>query len=528
MITGGALIDGTGSPARPATVVVEDGRVRVLPPDAAPRSRQEIDARGLVVCPGFVDIHTHSDLSLLAAPGADSKVRQGVTTEVVGNCGLGMAPTAAGTSTETRDQIRAAVGYLDVDPELDVRWTSVAEYLSAVEAASPALNVATLVPHLPVHASVVGFSEEPPTTAQIDRMCALVSEGLTQGAAGFSTGIAYTPLCFATDDEMLAIGQTVADAGGLFAWHVRDYGDGLVPSVEQALAVARKTGCRTQISHLAAVGRRNWGRVRDVLDMVERAWAEGLDVGVDAYPYLAGNAPLSQLLPDWAQTGDASRWQPALAEADIRRRVADAWATELALGWEDITVLLPDRPATDAPSAAALADERGRAPDEVVLDLLVAHGSSLDMIARGRSPRDLATVLRHPATVVASDGMALNPSGLTGEIPAHPRSYGCFPAYLTGDTAAADLPTAIQRCTQAPADRVGLSDRGRLADGMAADVLVVDLVRLSARATFDNPHQLAQGIDWVLVNGQVVHGPAGETTSGAGRVLRSHSGDPTS
>ncbi|MGH3657044.1 MAG: hypothetical protein ACRDUA_10310, partial [Micromonosporaceae bacterium] len=304
---------------------------------------------------------------------------------------------------------------------------------------------------------------------------------------------------------------------------VRDYADGLVPSVEQALSVARRTGCRTQISHLAAVGRRNWGRVRDVLDMVDEARANGVDVGVDAYPYLAGNAPLSQLLPEWAQAGDAGRWQPALAEPDVRRRVASAWATDLALGWEDITLLLPD----NAPTVAELADQRDQAPAEVALDLLVAYGSSLDMIARGRSPQDLATVLHHPATVVASDGMALSPSGITGEIPAHPRSYGCFPTYLTRDPVA-DLPAAIRRCTQAPADRVGLSGRGRLADGMAADVLVVDVARLSARATFDDPHQVADGIDWVLVNGQVVHGPAGQTTSGAGRVLRSGTGEPTS
>jgi N-acyl-D-aspartate/D-glutamate deacylase len=284
VLAGGTLVDGTGAAPRRADVVVRDGLVdAVVAPGNAPPGLDLVDVTGRLVCPGFVDIHTHSDLTLLSNPLAHSKVRQGVTTEVVGNCGLGVAPIGFGVDPTA---LRGALAYLDLDPAVRLTWRTVAEYLDVVAAHRPSPHVATLVGHVPVRAAVLGFDDRPATTAEIDLMCALVAEALDDGALGLSTGLVYPPLRAARTDELRALAQVVADHDALFAWHLRDYADDLLASAAEAVGIAELTGARTQISHLSSIGARNWGRVNDVLDM-----ATG-DLAFDIYPYLAGNAPL--------------------------------------------------------------------------------------------------------------------------------------------------------------------------------------------------------------------------------------------
>lgn len=503
-MTGGLVVDGTGAPGRPATVVVRDGRVAAVG-GAAPRDVPHVDVTGKVVCPGFVDIHTHSDLTLLSDPRALSKVHQGVTTEVVGNCGLGV------TGPERAD-LRAAVSYLDLDPSVAWPWTDLAGYLGAVTAARPGVNVAALVGHLVLRAIVCGFGDRAATAFELDTMRGLLRDALDAGAVGVSTGLVYAPLPFAREDELVALAEVTAAAGRIFTWHVRSYDDGLVDSVAQAVGVARRTGCRTQISHLAAVGRRNWGAVRHALDLVDAANADGADVGVDIYPYLHGNAPLAQLLPAWAQEGGPAAWVPRLADDRVRARIRDGWR-DRPTTWDEITISWT---ATPSPALGfTIADLGG---DEAALDLLATLGTGVMMTAGGRSDDDLRAVLAHPAAVVASDGQALDPGGVTGAGVPHPRSYGTFPRYLT--RYATDLPDAVRRCTSAPAARVGLADRGVLRAGAPADVVVFDPDHLTDRATFTAPHQFAGGVDLVLVNGAVTVEGGEHTGTRAGRVLR--------
>jgi N-acyl-D-amino-acid deacylase len=503
-LTGGLVIDGTGAPGRYATVLVRDGRIAAVGDDL-PSDVRHVDVSGRVVCPGFVDIHTHSDLTLLSDPRALSKVHQGVTTEVVGNCGLGVA------APEEPD-LRAAVSYLDLDPAVAWTWSDLAGYLDAVAAAGPGVNVAALVGHLALHAQVCGFGDAPAAAAELDTMRGSLRDALAAGAVGLSTGLVYAPLPFVADDELVALAEVTAAAGKIFTWHVRSYDDGLVDSVAQAVSVARRTGCRTQISHLAAVGRRNWGAVRHALDLVDAANADGFPVGVDIYPYLHGNAPLAQLLPAWAQKGGAEAWTPRLRERDVRARIRAEWLGRPTT-WDEITVSWTARP---SPALGRTIAELGG--DEAALDLLADRGPGVMMTAGGRSDDDLRTVLAHPSAVVASDGQALDPDGVTGAGLPHPRSYGCFPRYLT--RYASDLPDAIRRCTSAPAARVGLADRGVLREGVPADVVVFDPARLADTATFTDPHSFAAGIDLVLVNGAVTVDGGGHTGTRAGRVLR--------
>jgi N-acyl-D-aspartate/D-glutamate deacylase len=503
LLTGGTVVDGTGGPAFVADILVQDGRIRLNPPPAAAAERR--DVTGLVVSPGFVDIHTHSDLTLLSDPRGLSKVHQGVTTEVVGNCGLGVG-------APPHDDLRAAVSYLDLDPAVEWAWSDLTGYLRAVSDREPGLNVATFAGHLPLHATVCGYGDEPAGEAQIDRMCGLLRDALDAGAVGLSTGLVYAPLPYVHEDELLALAGVVAATGKLFAWHVRNYDDGLIESVAQAVRVARATGCRTQISHLAAIGRRNWGKVRAALDLVEAA---GADVGVDIYPYVHGNAPLSQLLPARAQEGGAGVWAVRLHDAAVRAAIRTAWR-DRPTTWAEIAISRGPHE-YEGRTVRELADEHGVSGDDLVLDLLAEHGAEVMMTAGGRSEDDLRAVLTHPATVVASDGQALDPAGVTGTGVPHPRSYGCFPRYL--DRYGTDLPDAIRRCTAAPAARVGLTDRGVLRDGAPADVVVFDPGRLKDRATFPRPHQFADGIELVLVNGVPTVERGAHTGARGGEVL---------
>ncbi|WP_433077061.1 N-acyl-D-amino-acid deacylase family protein [Dactylosporangium sp. CA-052675] len=503
------MLDGTGAPGITADVLIRDGVVAAVGP-CLPAEAPVFDATGRIVCPGFVDLHTHSDLTLLSGPEARSKVHQGVTTEVVGNCGLGVAPLPPGADVEG---IRQAVSYLDLDPAIGWPWRDLSGYLAAVRAARPSVNVAALVGHVPLHASVCGFDDRPATAAELDRMRGLLADALGEGALGLSTGLVYPPLTYAREDELVALARVVAGAGAVFTWHVRSYDDGLLDSVAQAVRVARATGARTQISHLAAVGRRNWGAVRGALDLVDAANAGGCEIGVDIYPYVHGNAPLSQLLPAWALEGGAAAWAPRLRDPAVRARIRRAWL-DRPTGWDELTVSWTSRGDADPVVGRTLADLGGA---DATLDLLAELGAGAMMTAGGRSEDDLRTVLSHPAAVVASDGLALDPGGVTGAGVPHPRSYGCFPRYLS--RYATDLPDAVRRCTSEPARRIGLPGLGVLRPGAPADVVVLDPATIADTATFTAPHQLATGIDLVLVGGAPTVERGTHTGRRAGRVL---------
>lgn len=523
VLTGGLLIDGSGeAPPRQADLLLRDGRLaRIAEPGTLSSAGDEVrDVSGSVVCPGFVDIHAHSDLTLLSVPEAYSKVHQGVTTELVGNCGLAVAPLPAGSDVGA---IRKAVSYLDLDPAVPLSWQDTGGHLDAIAARRPSVNVATLTGHLPLRASVVGFADRAPTPAEQRVMQELLADSFAQGSLGLSTGLVYAPLCYAADEELAGLARVVAEHDRLFAWHVRDYGDDLVPSVEQALRTGERTGCRVQISHLTAVGRRNWGSVRRALDLVDAARDRGLVVGVDIYPYLFGNAPLAQVLPAWSQEGGADAMAVRLRNDDVRAGIRAEWQHR-ALGWDELTIShVPDDSPATALVGQSIAAAAGKADaDGFVLDLLAELGTSVLIVAGGRSEDDLRAVLDHPAAVVASDGLSLDPNGVTGAGAPHPRSYGCFPRFLARYAlrSGSGVTRAIAQCTSLPARVAGLPDRGVLREQSPADLVVYSPDRLTDRATFDEPQQYPDGIDLVLVGGRPVVDAGKHTGDRPGTVIK--------
>lgn len=380
-----------------------------------------------------------------------------------------------------------------------------AGYLARVDEARPAMSIAALAGHLPIRVSAVGLLERPPTDDELAEMARLLDQALRDGAVGLSLGLMYPPSAYAAEEELVALARVVAQHDALLSVHMRDYGDHLTAAVGEVLRVAERAGCRLQISHLAAVGRRNWGAVHDALAQVDEARDRGADVMVDIYPYLAGSTNLSQVVPRWAVDGGLEGLRRRLADPVNRQRIAEAMASR-AVGWDEI--MLSDVPwaaELAGRTVAELAIERRQEPTEVVFGLLA--GGDPGMVAFGRCEDDLRTVLCHPASLIGSDGIAVDPGGAGVPGLPHPRYFGAYPGlferYVRKESLLA-VEDAVRRCTSGPADRARLADRGRLLPGARADVVVLDLDTVAERSTYLEPRRAPEGVERVYAGGALV------------------------
>ena len=516
----GFVVDGSGRPGFHADVAIRGSLISEIGNLKDTSALEVIDCAGMVVAPGFIDIHTHSDLALISNPLAQSKIRQGVTTEVVGNCGFGVAPLPIGVNLEN---LRAAVAYIDLDLSIKWDWNTVDEYLSYMESLKTSVNVATLVGHIPIHTAIVGYGKDEATRYQIEQMKDLLHEGLSAGAYGFSTGLNYSPISYASRDELYGFAEVVVKTNTIFAWHMRNYGDDLMKSVQEVVSIALETGARTQISHLVAVGERNWGAVARALDEIDKANSQGADISVDVYPYLAGNCPLSQLLPAWAQEGGDQVMKNRLVDTHVRSQVIKEWVDPL-VSWSEIQIssVIPGHEGLVGQSIADIAQATGKSADESALDLLAEMGNSVGIIAFGRSETDLISIFTHPQALIGSDGQSLDPLGITGSGSPHPRSYGCYPRLLSSyvGTHGITLERAIQMSTSAIAQKLQMSDRGEITVGSRADLVVFDASKIRDLSTFTSPHQYPQGIPFVMVNGELSVHNGEHTGARSGAVLR--------
>ncbi|MFB8117212.1 amidohydrolase family protein [Streptomyces sp. NPDC056465] len=516
LITGGSLLDGTGTGPRYADIGVRGGRiVHVGDPDPDAGASEVLDATGLTVTPGFIDLHSHADFSVLAQPDAEACLRQGVTTVVTGNCGLSPFPLAP-----DEDPAAGGPGTL-----AGAQWRDLDDFAEAVDAAAPALNIVPLVGHGALRAAAMGDARTVAGTAELDAMRAFLATAAEQGAFGLSTGLIYAPGSFAGTDEIIALATEAARRGLLYATHMRDEGDHLVQAVEEALLVARKSGVRLQISHLKAMGPANHGKVDTALGLIGAALAEGVDVACDVYPYTASSTRLTSRLPDWAMDGGSAGLLERLADPETRVRILDdlrpaVGRTFLPEGVV-IAMLGPGRYEDRVgDSIADIARDEKTEPAAAVLDVLAAHQGEVMIVNHAMAEADVDTVLRYPGSAVASDGWVLR---APGDGHPHPRNFGTFARVIGHYVRERDvlgLADAVRKMTSLPASRLPLTDRGTVAAGMVADLVVLDAAAVADLATYAEPWQYAVGTRHVLVAGEFVLRDGDTTGARPGRVLR--------
>lgn len=521
VLRGASVIDGLGGPRRPADVLIRAGRIAAVATPGTLTSARELDVSGMIVAPGFIDMHAHSDLAVLADPAHVSKVAQGITLEVVGQDGLGYAPVTDEVMAVTREQIAGWNG----TPDLDYSWRSIAEYLDEVDKGC-AVNVAVLVPHGTVRMNVMGTQSRPATPAELEEMRSIVAQGLADGAMGMSTGLTYTPGMYASDEELVHALAAVREVGGYYCPHHRNYGVQVVEGYKACIDIALQAEVPLHLAHCHINFPQNRGRAGEVLSAIDGAVAAGVDLSLDAYPYLAGATYLAALLPSWTQEGGAEATAALLRDPDARARIlheVEVLGSDghhgVPMDWETIVISSTKHPAnahTVGLSLKELAAAQGVPPGELFADLLLADDFGTGCLVQVGNEENVQAVMRHEAHTVGSDGI------LVGDKP-HPRGWGTFPRFLghyVRELGVLSLEEAVLHATSRPARRLGLTDRGVIAEGNWADLVVFDPDRIGTRATYEDPKVLPDGIHYVFVNGVATIDAGVRTADLPGRSVR--------
>ena len=521
---GATVVDGTGAPGRRADVSVRDGRIAAIGPGAD--GARVVDADGLVLAPGFIDMHAHSDVQILARPDHLAKVSQGVTLEVVGQDGLSYAPVDDSTLDTLRGQL---AGWNDDPPGFDWNWRTVGEYLDRLDRGI-ACNAAYLLPQGTIRMLAVGYSDRPATESELDTMRMLVATGLAEGALGMSSGLTYTPGMYATTDELLALCEVVAAGGGYYSPHHRSYGEGALDAYAEMIDVSRWSGCPLHLTHATMNFPVNAGRADELLSLVDSALAAGMEVTLDTYPYLAGATYLSALLPSWAAEGGPWATLVRLSDVVTQERIRvdlEERGTDgnhgVPVDWSVITingVRLPGNAHLVGLSVAEAARRAGRPPAELYFDVLVAEKLGTSCLMHVGDEDNVRTIMRHRAHTGGSDGL------LVGDRP-HPRAWGTFPRYLghyVRELGVLGLEECVAHLTGRAARRLRLADRGLVRTGYVADLVLFDPATVAAQASYDDPRRPASGIPYVLVNGVPVIDDGHRTGALPGHSIRNSSG----
>lgn len=518
------IIDGTGAPRFRGDVRIEHGRIaEIAEPGTLPATGRVLDREpGLILAPGFIDMHAHSDLHLLTDPGHFAKVSQGITTEVLGQDGLSYAPIDDAALAVVRRQI---AGWNGNPADLDFSWRTVAEYLDRLDRGITP-NAAYLVPQGTLRLLVVGADQRAATPAEVERMQELLAQGLREGAVGMSSGLTYTPGMYADTGELAALCDVVAEFGGFYAPHTRSYGAGALEAYAEMIGLARTSGCAVHLTHATMNFGVNRGRAAEFLALVDAARADGCDITLDTYPYLPGSTTLSALLPSWAMSGGPDAALARLEDPEELARIAtnvDITGSDgchgVTVEWETIQlsgVANPELAEYSGRTVAEIAADRAMAPVEVFFDLLRRDQLATTILQHVGHEENVRAIMVHPAHMGGSDAL------LVGDRP-HPRAWGTFPRYLghyVRELGVLELEDCVHHLTGRPAARLRLRERGLIRTGYAADLVLFDPDTVVDTATFDNPKQQARGIRQVLVNGEFAIKNGAPTGNLAGRALR--------
>jgi len=525
VIRNGHIIDGTGSPWYAGDVAIRNGRIARIGSLADAPAARVIDAQGMVVAPGFIDMLGQSELSMLVNPHVPSKIFQGITTEITGE-GSSIAPLNARVLAADRP------GYAHYGVKAD--WTTFAEYFARLEKQGLGINLASYVGATQVRRVVIGDDNRAPTAAELERMKALVRDAMQQGAVGVSTSLQYAPAPYATTEELIALATEAARFGGIYASHMRSEGDTIDVALDEVFRIGREANIPVEIWHLKAAGKRNWGRMPEIVGRIEQARSSGVDVEADTYACPAWFNSFSAFVPPWVHDGGDAKMVARLKDPAMRARIrkdmendSSAWDNEwLEIpGPEAILVSVVENSKLmplQGKTIAEIAKEHQKDPIDTIFDLLI-EDPGMSVAVFGMSEQDITYALKQPWVSVDNDSQGTAPDGILGKEHPHPRSYGTFPRILrkyVREEKLLTLPDAIRKFSALPAQRMRLADRGVLKEGMRADVVVFDPNTIHDVATFENPNQLSVGMEYVFVNGIAVIDDGKMTNALPGKVLR--------
>lgn len=521
LIFGATVFNGLNEKGIEADVAIKEDSIALIGRIDPNQAKKVIDGRGLVLSPGFIDIHDHSDVQLLVNPKAESHAHQGITTLVSGNCGSSPFPLTGSLFDEERENLRRLYG-------LELTWSDLNGFFARLEKSGLALNYATLVGHGTIRAAVMGESSREPDEKEMARMKQFLKTALESGAFGLSTGLEYTPGSFAPTWELIELNRIVAEYHGLYATHLRDEGDRLIEAIEEAIQIGRQSGVKVQISHFKTAYRRNWPKLDQALQLIDQARQTGLDLALDRYPYIAASTSLNIYFPLWAREGGIEaflkRLQDKRYELELRNYLAEQ---EIKLGsWKEVlisSVTSESHRHLQGKTIAEAAEERGQDVFTFMRDLLVAEKGQVGMISFIMSEDNLKRILALPYTSIGCDGSTYAPHGILSRTKPHPRSYGSFPRFLgryVRDEKVCPLGQAIRRITALPAIRLGLKDRGIVAPGFKADLVLFDYIHLKDKATWTSPHAFPEGIVTVIVNGQPIIEEGKQKEIYPGKILK--------
>lgn len=521
VIKNGMILDGTGAQALKKDLGVVGGKIAAIDDLKTTTSDLIIDANGLVVSPGFIDIHTHTDTELIVNPKAESKILQGVTTEVSGNCGYSPFPLNDEDFSELNKNLFEKYGF-------HVTWRENTGFLEVLEEKTISINYATFTGHGSLRSYVIGRNDVQPMPDQLKEMKQVLARSMEHGSFGLSTGLEYAPSSYASTEELIELCKVVSNNNGLYATHMRNEDDRVEEAIQEALRISKKAEVSLQISHLKAANQSNWHKVDNLLEMIQHAAESGMPVKADRYPYIAYGTGLTTFLPLWSRQGSTDEILARLQDKNLLSKIkeyADSRSQRIG-GWDRVLIsacFTDKNKAWEGKSIEECADTFGKSPFEFIQNLLLEERNRVGIVGFAMDEDNLKKVLSSPLVMIGSDGSAVAPYGKLSEGKPHPRYYGTFPRVLgkyCREEKLFDLAAAVQKMTSMPAKKLGLQKRGIIAKGYYADLTIFNSKTVIDKATFVAPHQTPTGIEYVLVNGQLTVKKGKHAGASAGVVLR--------
>lgn len=522
LIRNARIVDGTGAPWIRGDIGIVKDEITAMDFKIEAEAAFTVDAQDMIVAPGFIDTHAHSDLRILKHPEEDYKIQQGITTCVLAPDGLSVAPITDDTERSIKQRVAGLYGtYVQ-----DWTWRTISDYLTEIEKNRPATNNLMSIAHGNVRAIAMGWDSRPPTTEELKKMRNIVQQGFDDGAGNLSTALILPPALYAGHAELVALTHVAAENGGFFAVHMRNESDTVVEALQEMIDVCKESGCPLHISHLKVGGKRNWGKSQEILNVIDQARLEGMDVTFDQYPYIAGCTMLDAVIPPWVHEGGIEKFLERLEDSTVREKIqkdlegpSDKWENWVgSCGWEGVVITSVGsgkNKSFEGKSISKLAGETGKRPLDVVADLLIEEENAVTMTVFYGDENDVETIMQHPCLCVCTDG-------IMGGKP-HPRVYGTFPRILghyVRERKILTLENAIQRMTGNPSRLLRLNDRGILRKGMKADITIFDQNKIIDVGTYENPDHYPAGIEYVFVNGEVALEKGNQTAIRSGKVLR--------